>query len=178
MLRRGLLGLLVTVAIVLVLPHDASAHVLKVDGDIGAVLHINPDDNPTIGGPTDYIISFADNSGKFSLPKCHCTISFILDSQTVDQRPLATSSGTVSENRYTFKTPGVYTIRVSGAPITPGAFQSFQLNYQVRVGGGASSAHHMPPLLWTGIAMAIGLILLAAFSVDDGTIETTKKEES
>lgn len=143
-----------------------SAHVLKVDGDIGAVLHINPDDAPTTGTPTDYIMSFDDNTGRFSLPACDCTVSIIANGKALAHKPLAVSSNLVSENHYAFVKPGVYTMRFTGTPNRSGAFQPFTLNYEVRVAGGRTAVQPFPALLWIGTAGAMALVLLAAYARD------------
>jgi hypothetical protein len=171
-------GVLVALVAVFVLPGGASAHVLKVDGDIGAVLHINPDDNPTTDKPTDYTLSFDDDSGRFSLPKCNCRVSIIKNGQTIAAQLLAATSSQVSENRYTFSTPAVYTMRFTGTPKTPGAFQPFTLDYDVRVTSGQLNAQPMPVLLWVGMGMGIGLILLGAYAMDYDATETNRKRAS
>lgn len=175
MSRRLLGGLLVAAMLFFALPGAASAHVLKVDGDIGAVLHINPDDNPTTDGPTDYTLSFDDDAGHFSLPKCNCRVLIMQNGQTIASRPLAATNGQVSENRYTFPAPAVYTMRFTGTPKTPGAFQPFTLDYEVRVTSGQLSAQPMPVLLWVGLGMGIGLILLGAYAMDYDATETKRK---
>lgn len=170
---------LVVIAAVLLLavgvPATASAHVLKVDGDIGAVLHINPDDNPTTGSPTDYIMSFSDDTGRFSLPKCNCSVSFIANGKTLATNPLVVSSNEVSENHYTFPAPAVYDMRFTGTPKASGAFQPFTLDYEVRVTDGQANTQPMPVTLWVGMGMAIGLILLAAFAMDYDTNQTKRE---
>lgn len=147
-------------------PAAASAHVLKVDGDIGAVLHINPDDNPTTGAPTDYTVSFDDDTGKFSLPKCTCTVSIVQRGKVIATRPLAVSSSEVSEDRYTFTRPDVYIMRFSGKPKRPGTFQPFVLNYEERVTSGRTNVQPIPDLLWVGMGMAVGLLLLGAYATN------------
>ena len=175
MTKRMLFGLIAGVLIALGVPASASAHVLKVDGDIGAVLHINPDDNPTTGSPTDYILSFDDDTGKFSLPECTCSVAIIENGTTITTKPLVVSGGAVSENRYTFAKPGVYTMRFTGSPKTAGAFQSFTLDYEVRVTGGQANMQPVPVLLWVGMGMAVGLVLLAAYAMDYDTKETEER---
>ena len=152
------------VVLLLAAPGTASAHVLKVDGDIGAVLHINPDDNPVTDVPTNYTISFDDDTGRFSLPKCNCSVLIIKNGAAITTKPLAVSSGEVSDDLYMFTTPGVYTMRFTGTPKTPGSFQPFTLNYEVRVTSGQANAQPMPVALWVCMSMAIGLILLAAYA--------------
>ena len=156
------------------LPAVASAHVLKVDGNIGAVLHINPDDNPTTGDSTDYIMSFDDDTGRFSLAKCNCNVSIIENGKTIATKPLVVSNNEVSENHYTFVKPDVYDMHFTGTPRTPDAFQSFTLDYEVRVG--QVNMQQAPVLLWVGMAMGIGLILLAAFAMDYDSNEPRNKE--
>jgi hypothetical protein len=156
-------------------PGTASAHVLKVDGHIGAVLHINPDDDPTTGRPTDYVISFDDDTGRFSLPKCDCNVAIIQNGKITATKLLAISSSQVSENHYTFTTPAVYTMRFTGTPKTPGGFQPFTLDYEVRVTSGQTNTQPMPVLLWVGMAMAVGLILLAAYVTNSNNAPTEEK---
>jgi len=167
--RRRIISLGTLLAVLLLAtPGTANAHVLKVDGHIGAVLHINPDDNPTTGSPTDYTVSFDDDTGRFSLSKCTCSVSIIQNGKTIAATPLTVSNNEVSEDRYTFATPAVYTMRFTGTPKTPGAFQPFTLDYEVRVTNGQASTQPMPMLLWVGMAMAVGLILLAAYATNYG----------
>jgi hypothetical protein len=163
------------ICIVFAIPAVASAHVLKVDGSIGAVLHINPDDNPTTGNSTDYVLSFSDDSGKFNLTNCNCTIAVMQNSQPVASEQLSTSKNNVSENHYTFAKPGVYTLRVAGTPKTPGAFQPFILAYEVRVTSGQTNAQPMPAALWVGMGMATALILLAAYASEYSTAKPTTR---
>lgn len=177
MIRWLLTGSAVAVVLALGVPAIASAHVLKIDGDIGAVLHINPDDNPTTGGSTDYIMSFDDDTGKFSLPKCDCTVSIIENGKTVARKPLVISSSEVSENHYTFIKPDVYTMRFSGTPKNPGAFQPFTLDYEVRVTDGHTNTQPMPVTLWIGMSMGTGLVLLAGYVQNSDSNGTTEEGE-
>lgn len=176
MIKRTLGVSVATLLLTLGIPAVASAHVLKVDGDIGAVLHINPDDNPTTGSSTDYAMSFDDDTGKFSLPKCTCTVSIIENGKTIAVKPLTVSSSEVSENRYTFVKPDVYDMKFTGTSKTPGAFQPFTLNYEVRVTDGKTKAQPIPVLLWVGMTMAIGLIMLAAYVQNNGSTEPTREK--
>lgn len=176
MTRRILASVLVTVLTCLAIPGVASAHVLKVDAHIGAVLHINPDDNPTTGDSTDYILSFDDDTGKFSLPQCDCNVSIVENGQTIATKPLVVSSSEVSENHYTFLKPDVYDMRFTGTPKTAGAFQPFTLDYEVRVTDGQANTQPMPVALWVGMGMMIGLVLLAAYAMNYDTNETSEGE--
>lgn len=145
----------------------AQAHVLKTDGSIGATLHIEPDDNPSTGQSTSYVLSFTDDTGKFSLLRCNCMVTIQMAGTTVYSGALQVSDPTDSVDSYTFQKPAVYTMQFTGNPTTPGAFQPFSLNYLVRVtGSGADTTQPFPWLIWLGLAMVVGLIVLAAYAMD------------
>lgn len=166
MLKRLLSGISLTLLILIFAPAVASAHVLKVDGSIGAVLHINPDDNPTTGKPTDYTLSFDDSTNRFDVLKCNCSVQIIEQGKVIATKSLAQTDYEFSENLYTFPQAAVYTMRFIGTPKKPGAFQPFTLNYEVRVESGRPLNQPIPILLWVGMGMAIGLILLAAYATN------------
>jgi hypothetical protein len=171
-MKRSLLVVVLGACLALVaLPGAASAHVLKVDGTVGAVLHINPDDNPESGVPTDYVLSFTDDGSKLTARNCDCRVSFLEQGKTVGSSHITLSSNMASENTFIFPRPDVYTVRVSGTPLRPGAFRPFTLNYTVRVADSNGAVQNFPTLLWVGMAMGIGLILLAgiAMSYDENT---------
>ncbi|HVX57821.1 MAG TPA: hypothetical protein VHA37_08905, partial [Candidatus Saccharimonadales bacterium] len=91
-------------------PGLASAHVLKIDGDISAILHINPDDYATSGHPTSYTLWFDDSTGHFTLPACNCTATVRENSQTLSTAPLSITHSLESDNTATFPKPDVYTL--------------------------------------------------------------------
>ena len=119
-------------------PGTAEAHVLQTDGSIGAVLHIDPDDDPIIGKPATFFFDFVDRQKKFDPAKCDCTVN-ILDDQgkVLVTNPLFQASGQSGLSyplfSYTFAQKGVYTIEALGQPKNPGDFQSFNLKYPLRV---------------------------------------------
>lgn len=159
----------------------ASAHVLKTDGDIGAVLHINPDDNPISGQSTDYVLSFRGTNGRFNLSGCRCEVVFSKDGKTTATRPLTMETEQISNDHYTFPAPGVYRMRIVGSPLHTGDFQSFTLDYTIRVSGGnTTTAHDFPPLLWLGIGLAMGLVLLStvpAMYADSISVRAKREKE-
>ncbi len=115
-----------------------SAHVLKTDGDIGAVLHVNPDDDPVVGEETNFFFEFKDRKNKFAPVNCNCIVS-IADSGGKD-----VFTGNLFENDsnpslesasfgFVFPKKDIYKITVSGAPKVEGQFQSFKLSYDLRV---------------------------------------------
>lgn len=161
MKNKLLLAALSLCACLFALPGVASAHVLKVDGTIGAVLHIEPDDNPTTGKPTTYALSFTDDTGRLDLTRCNCTVQVQLSGKTISSHAMQVTDTTDSISTYTFPSAGVYTMQFTGVPKTADLFQPFHLSYTVRVAGDHMAAQNFPPLLWIGMGMGIGLILLA-----------------
>lgn len=161
----------------ILLAQSTFAHVLKMDGDTGAVLHIQPDDAPLAKIPVTYALSFQDSKEDFSLQQCACSIAFIMGGKTIATQSLHATSSTVSENTYTFPEVGAYTFRVTGSPRDTASFTPFTLDYTVRVGG-AQMSHDIPPLLWLGMAMGIGLLLLSAYASEYPTGKETTQEKS
>jgi len=168
--------LLIALALCLVTPAMASAHVLKTDDTIGAVLHIRPDDAPIANTPVTYVLSFQNNGGNFSLKNCDCSISYVTNGKTVKHAPLVASSSMSSENSVTFPQPAVYVFRVTGMPKAGATFEPFMLEYTVRVGDGQASTQPIPPLLWVGIGMGAALILLYANTQDNHKTKPGKRD--
>ncbi len=116
---------------------DSYAHILKTDGAIGAVLHIDPEDDPIAGSQSGFFFEFKDKEGKFEAKNCDCTFSIIEDSKQIFSQPLFETnpnpSLTSASVFYTFPERNVYQAKVVGKPQTPGAFQPFTLVYDVRV---------------------------------------------
>lgn len=152
----------------------ADAHVLKIDGSIGAVLHIEPDDAPRVNEPTKYEVAFHDENGKFNLQACNCSVVIQRNNMTVLAAALVPSERELSRNRVTFMETGVYSMRFIGTPKTGDTFQPFTLNYEIRVTNGQAKLRSIPVALWIGMAMAVALILLSSFAID----YTSMKEES
>jgi hypothetical protein len=155
------LALIVVLLLVVVSP--ASAHILKNDGTIGAELHIEPDDNPRTGLATKYNLEFSDTAQQFTLSTCTCRVALQLNGKTIYSEPLHATGTLASQNSVTFTHPAIYTIQVIGRPQHTQAFQPFTLTYLVPVDSGTAANQSFPVLLELGIAMAIGLVLLAIY---------------
>jgi hypothetical protein len=149
-------------------PGVASAHVLKLDGSIAGILHINPDDDtPVAGKSTDYIIEFDDDANQFTLPQCDCTVSVVNtnDNKTIATEPLVVTSSKISENHYTFSDSGIYNLRFTGAPKQANGFQPFTLTYTVTVAS-QSSSQSVSPFLWIGMGTVITLVIAAGYATN------------
>jgi hypothetical protein len=106
-----------------------SAHVLKVDGTIGAVLHIDPNDSPEAGTPASIFFDLKDSSGKFSIEKCACAVTITENGKTVFTRNLISLAAVT----FTFPEIGLYDVSLSGLPKDGASFDAFKLSYDIRV---------------------------------------------
>ncbi|MGI9027827.1 MAG: hypothetical protein ACR2FM_03235 [Candidatus Saccharimonadales bacterium] len=107
----------------------ASAHVLESQDTIGAVLHIDPDDDPVAGESTGIYFEFKDKTNRFKVQDCNCKLVVQQDNQTIYDQ----SFGQVAGGEFTFPERGVYVVKAIGSPKTASAFDAFELSYDVRV---------------------------------------------
>jgi hypothetical protein len=170
-------GLAFMLAFALAFPPAAQAHVLQTDGNIGAVLHIDPDDDPIVGQPATFFFEFHDKQNKFQLSGCNCIAKILSNGQAIFSQGLLPASASSTDQleplfQYTFQQKGVYTIDVAGTPNTPGDFQNFDLQYNIRVDRtaaaptsstqnqtGVTSASHLWHLLIILAALPIAFII-------------------
>lgn len=152
----------------------ASAHVLMTDKNIGAVLHIDPDDAPIAGQQSSFFFEFKDATNKFNPSDCQCTFSITEQGKEIYSQPLFQNTTKPSLTNasvfYTFPQQDVYQIAVVGQPNTSGEFQSFKLTYNIRVDQGTDVSHNeqpntsKPPVyLWVGFFVI--LVLFAGFVI-------------
>ncbi len=114
-----------------------SAHFLATDNNIGAILHIDPDDDPIAGSPSTIFFEFKDKTNAFNPQNCNCRLDIlehgkVLYSQAVfqDNKDLSSLSAAAT---YTFPQLDVYQIVVNGNPRNGNTFPSFKLSYEIRV---------------------------------------------
>jgi hypothetical protein len=149
---------------------NASAHVLKSDGSIGAVIHIEPDDDPIIGEDATFFFEFKDKDNKFGLSRCDCSFSIFDGNERVFSESFAKASGSGDlsspEFTYIFPKKGVYTLTVIGKPLSDQDFKNFTLEYDLRVDretGDQNSRNNFPLALVILTFLAIILILVFFF---------------
>lgn len=130
----------ICIAILALLPTVGFAHVLKTDGSIGAVLHVDPADDPEVGKPATFFFEFKDKQNNFSLQKCDCAVSIVKGGREVYSGTLSGAGGLESPLfQYTFTERGIYTVKASGSPRIADNFQNFSLSWDVRVDKGDGS---------------------------------------
>ncbi len=151
-------------------PQSVDAHVLQTDNSIGAVLHISPDDDPKTGEQSGFFFEFKDKENKFKPENCDCTFAILSKGKEIFSQPLFQDNSdpnlTNASLFYTFPTPDIYQIRVTGKPTTPGAFKDFTLSYDIRVEGKGNKSdagslnqnwftQHLPHILGVGIGIVV-----------------------
>lgn len=125
------------------LSSPAYAHILLTDGSIGAVVHVNPEDDPIIGEPASFFFEFKDKTNKFSPADCDCQYSLEQDGKILTSGDLFANTESPSLDNanfnYTFPEKGVYSVIITGKPKTNGGFQTFRLEDTIRVERGGVS---------------------------------------
>lgn len=151
------------VLILVLLPGLASAHQLETDGDIGAVLHIDPSDDPVATQSSGFYFDFQDKTSKFQLSNCTCTVVVHEGDQELTSQQLSQASLTTASFSYAFPAKGVYQVHVIGVPRTTNAFQPFSLVYTIRVEREpADTTKSVPDWVWALVVAGVVVLLTTA----------------
>lgn len=129
--------IILTTLFFIALPQKVFAHILKYDGSIGAVIHVEPEDDPIAGENTNLFFEFKDKEKKFNPADCDCRIIVNQNGTEIysgdilagNNNPTLTNIGF----KYIFPTIGIFNIVVNGNPKTSESFQNFSLSYDIRV---------------------------------------------
>ena len=177
--------ILIILLLGMVIPLNATpvqAHVLKTDGNIGVVFHVDPDDDPIPGQTANLYFLIDDKTKKFDLAKCQCTVSLIEQGKPISSQPLTANNETKpsiwgASMSYIFPSRDVYQIILKGTPIEPNTFQAFNLSWEFRVDkypiNQASQAtqsylqQHDPTFIYfvaafLGVPLLLGIVLFLA----------------
>ena len=140
------IGLFLTLALINTNLYPASAHKIKTDNEVGATLHIEPNDNPRAGEPAKTWFALTRKGGKvIRLSECDCKLKIYKEPLKPESSPvLQPVLSPVSAEKYEgipgtevlFPQAGAYKIKLSGSPITAGSFQPFELVFPVTVAVG------------------------------------------
>jgi hypothetical protein len=130
--------------------HPISAHQVQIAADVGATLHIEPNDNPRSGEPTQAWFALTRKGGQaIPLTQCDCQLVVFAQPHTPGEPALLEPPlEPVSAERYqgipgaeiTFPKPGIYQLQLSGKPVTGANFQPFQFEFDVTVAAGTTSS--------------------------------------
>jgi hypothetical protein len=149
-----------------------SAHTLKIDGNIGVNLHVDPDDAPVAGGESKFLLDIQDKSGRFNPnnpSNCDCILTIMQKDMMLKQLPVV-AGGTFAQLRFTFPTSDVYKVIVEGKPKGEGVpFQSFRTEFEYFVkseAGDMSTVQTDQNVLATYaplVALGVGLLIILLF---------------
>jgi hypothetical protein len=122
---------------------QALAHNVKVDDQVAATFHLEPNHNPRAGEAAKIWFALAKKGGEpIPLADCDCVLT-VRQKETVVATP-GLSALDVEQYRgipaatFTFPAVGLYSLRLSGKPKTSG-FNPFNLDYEVTVQAGKVS---------------------------------------
>ncbi len=119
-------------------PKITYGHVLETDqAAIGAVLHIEPNDDPFAGTNTSLIFEVTDKSGAFDPAQCHCTVQIVQNDQIITSARIegydVSDAAKTLYATVVFPDVGTYSVQLLGKPVTRDWFDEFELLYEVRV---------------------------------------------
>lgn len=122
------------------------AHTVKVSGDVGGTIHIEPNDNPRAGKPAETWFALTRKGGQvIPLSECDCKLRIYAQPYSPGEPALLEPAlKPVQAERYegipgteiTFPKPGLYELKLSGEPATNKSFQPFELKFEVTVAAG------------------------------------------
>ncbi|MEM6753265.1 MAG: hypothetical protein AAF630_09875 [Cyanobacteria bacterium P01_C01_bin.38] len=128
----------------------ASAHKIETAEDVGATMHIEPNDTPRAGEAAQTWFALTRKGGKIiPLTECDCSLSVYSEPRTAEAKPIAQPSlQPISAERYqgipgteiTFPKPGAYQLELSGKPANDDSFKPFELTFDVTVAAGTNKA--------------------------------------
>ncbi len=121
-------------------PWLASAHVLESSNGVGAIIHIDPDDDPIAGERSVFYFEFKDKNDKFLASDCDCTMTVRQDDLVLKTEKLKAIGKLSASASLTLPEQGLYTIKVAGRPLQPEKFTNFAFDYTFRVSRGVAAA--------------------------------------
>jgi hypothetical protein len=144
----------------------ASAHVLKQNNGVSAVLHIAPYDAPVSGKPIQVKFDFSNTAGTFSLTDYRIRVQVRASDksvQTYDVKPEFFGTSTQGLATIIFPNPDVYSLNLIGMSSVDGS--RFTIPYDVRVTPGTDiemNYHKNDQILVVGVT---GVIIIVTFTM-------------
>jgi len=137
--------------IFLIFTSPVFAHKVKISEDVGATLHIEPNDNPRAGEPAQAWFALTRKGGKvIPLAECNCQLTVYLEPRKPDETALLKPNlKAIVAEKYQgipgadiiFPKPGAYLLELNGKSVKAGDFKPFKLMFEITVAAGTSSAN-------------------------------------
>jgi len=127
-------------------PVNAAAHEVQIAEDVGATLHIEPNDIAQAGAPTELWFALTQAGGTvIPLTACDCRLTLYDNQETAIAQPSLTAVSAEGFNAIpgatvTFPEVGSYELVLSGSPQAAAQFSPFELRFAVTVASRAASA--------------------------------------
>jgi hypothetical protein len=148
---------------------QALAHVLKNDGPIGVLLHVNPDDDPIVGQPAALLFSVTDSTNRFDPAACNCMVTISEQGKQLFSGSMLRLGSAASIYSltlpFTFPEKAVYHIVASGHPKNGKSFQNFQVDYDLRVDRGTDAQPASGTPYLTLVIVVIGIFCICTFMI-------------
>ncbi|GGJ31828.1 hypothetical protein [Deinococcus roseus] len=123
----------------------ALAHEVEKDGNVGALIHIEPDDAPVVGNNTTWFEVNQKGGIPITLKNCICTLKVYAGSYKAGVKAQSTPKLSTDKNhlKATVNLPvsGAYTLVLSGKPRAGSDFNAFTLQWVVRAGEAEETEH-------------------------------------
>ncbi|MCC5613055.1 hypothetical protein LC612_41870 [Nostoc sp. CHAB 5834] len=123
------------------------AHKVEISGDVGGTLHIEPNDNPRAGEPSQAWFALTRRGGRvIPLSQCNCQLAVYAQPYAAGEPPLLEPQlEPVAAERYqgipgaevVFPKPGIYQLQLNGKPVSGARFKPFEFKFEVTVAGGS-----------------------------------------
>lgn len=170
------------------------AHEIKVAADVGATLHMEPNDNPRAGESTQAWFALTRKGGKqISLSECNCQLFVYAQPHTAKEPALLEPSlKPVVAERYQgipgadiiFPKPGIYQLQLSGKPANKGSFKPFKFEFEVVVAAGATKTQNLQDVNTapsqgtnTGLGVTVtGLAILLGIGIVVFLVQAVRKK--
>jgi hypothetical protein len=128
------------------LPLPASAHQVKVDTQVGATIHFEPDDRPKSQTPTKVWFALTKKGGT-AIPLKDCQCQLQIKKLPGKQKLAAPQLQAINAEKYQdipsatviFPQPGAYVLELTGQSVKAGDFPPFRLKFDATVTGNATS---------------------------------------
>ncbi len=138
----------------------AWAHILKIDGDIGVLMHIDPEDSPAERDKATLFFDINDRTGRFGTQQCDCRLRVLSEGREILSGSVSVQGPQSAAASYSFPFAGMYRVELSGAPQRGAVFKPFRVEFDVRVERNQAGASWGRQLLrfwplWTVLALVL-----------------------
>jgi hypothetical protein len=129
----------------MLLPLPAWGHKVKIDAQVGATIHFEPDDRPKSLEPTKVWFALTKKGGT-AIPLQDCQCQLQIKQLPSNQKIALPQLQAINAEKYQdipsaivlFPQPGAYSLELTGQSVKSGDFQPFRLEFDITVAAGAA----------------------------------------